>query len=196
MKKAWPDPVWFDSAAEFYAWLEVHHATESEIFVGFYKANAPVVNMTWREAVDQALCFGWIDGVGRRIDEERRVIRFTPRRPGSNWSKINVAKVGDLERRGLMRPAGRVAFENRREDRTGVYSFESDPHALSPDMEARFRDNSAAWDHFSTQPPWYRRTALHWVMTAKQETTRNRRLDQLIENSSQGFRVPHLRRTR
>lgn len=195
MPKEWPDPVWFDSAEEFYAWLELNHVSASEVFVGLYKANASVSNMTWSEAVDHALCFGWIDGVGRRIDDERRVIRFTPRRPGSNWSNINVAKVAEQEALGRMRPAGRAAFEARREDRTGVYSFESEPAVLTDEMEARFRSNQAAWDYFSDRAPWYQRTSLHWVMSAKQEATRQRRLDQLIENSAQGLNIPLLRRS-
>jgi len=153
MRKEWPEPLWFDTADHFYDWLQENHATATEAFVGLYKVKAPVSNMTWSEAVDQALCFGWIDSVARRIDDERRVIRFTPRRPGSNWSKINVAKVAELEAQGRMQPAGRVAFEARRADRTGVYSFESEPVSLTEPMEARFRKDMAAWDYFAARSP-------------------------------------------
>jgi uncharacterized protein YdeI (YjbR/CyaY-like superfamily) len=146
--------------------------------------------MTWSESVDQALCFGWIDGVRRGIDDESYSIRFTPRKPGSTWSKVNVAKVAELERKELMRPAGRRAFEARSEDNTGVYSFERDqPIELPRDG---FTDD--AWEFFQAQPPGYRRTAGHWVMSAKREETRERRLAQLIKDSAAGRRLRHLTR--
>ncbi|MGD9711437.1 MAG: YdeI family protein [Thermomicrobiales bacterium] len=189
-----PEPVFFDHAGDFRRWLEAHHASSQEIVVGFFKAGTRSTRMTWSEAVDQALCFGWIDGVGRRIDDERHAIRFTPRKPGSIWSKVNVAKVAALEARGLMHPAGRAAFAQRRPDRTGVYSHENDPSTLDPHREARFRANAAAWEYFSRRAPSYQRAALHWVMTAKKEETRERRFEQLLENSANGLDVPPLRR--
>jgi uncharacterized protein YdeI (YjbR/CyaY-like superfamily) len=146
--------------------------------------------MTWSESVDQALCFGWIDGVRRGIDEESYSIRFTPRKPGSTWSKVNVAKVEELERKGLMRPAGRRAFEARSEDNTGIYSFERD----EPAELTREGFSDEAWEFFQAQPPGYRRTAAHWVTSAKREETRERRLAQLVEDSAAGRRLRHLTR--
>jgi uncharacterized protein YdeI (YjbR/CyaY-like superfamily) len=184
------EPVFFESPEEFYAWLEEHHGSATELVVGFYKKGTGKENMTWSESVDQALCFGWIDGVRRGIDDESYSIRFTPRKRGSTWSKVNVAKVEELERRGLMRPAGRRAFEARSEDRTGIYSFERDePAELGRDG---FSDE--AWEFFQAQPPGYRRTAAHWVTSAKREETRERRLAQLVEDSVAGRRLRHLTR--
>jgi uncharacterized protein YdeI (YjbR/CyaY-like superfamily) len=146
--------------------------------------------MTWSEAVDQALCFGWIDGRANSIDEERWVQRFTPRRPESNWSEINVEKVAKLTEAGLMRPAGLAAFERR----TDVYSSRRDNAALPAEYEERLRANPAAAEYFDAKPPWYRRTAAHWVMSAKREETRERRLTQLIEDSAAGLDIKPLRR--
>ncbi len=152
--------------------------------------------LTWSQAVDQALCFGWVDGVMNRIDDERHMQRFTPRRPGSNWSKVNVEKVARLEAEGLMRPAGRRAFEQRVEARTGIYAFETaDEAALSPEQERRFRANAAAWEFFAAQAPWYRRTTVHWVTGAKRAETRERRLEQLIERCAAGLRLRQFDRT-
>jgi uncharacterized protein YdeI (YjbR/CyaY-like superfamily) len=144
--------------------------------------------------VDQALCFGWIDGRVNRVDEERHMQRFTPRREGSNWSKINVEKVARLHEAGLMRPAGLAAFERRHLDKVGVYSFENDTQ-LAPEYEARLRENRAAAAYFDSRPPWYRRTAIHLVMSAKKEETRLRRLAQLIEDSAAGRDIKQLRRS-
>src|SRR3954447_19335409 len=123
------DPVFFESPREFYDWLESHHESETELLVGFHKKATGKPSMTWSESVDQALCFGWIDGVRRSLGDESYTIRFTPRKPGSTWSKVNVAKVEELERNGLMRPAGRRAFDARTEHNTGIYSFERDEPA-------------------------------------------------------------------
>ena len=164
------------------------------MYVGYYKTHTGKRGMTWSEAVDQALCFGWIDGRANGIDEHRYMQRFTPRRPGSNWSKINVEKVARLEEAGLMRPAGRAAFERRSDDRTGVYSFERGDATLPPEYEERLRANPAAAEYFDARPPWYRRAATHWVTSAKREGTRLRRLAQLIEDSAAGLDVKPLRR--
>ncbi len=180
-------------ADEFRAWLEANHDSATELEVVFYKRASGKPSMTWSESVDQALCFGWIDGVRRGRDDESYTIRFTPRRPGSNWSKINVEKVAKLTEAGLMRPAGVAAFERRRDDRTGVYSFENEAE-LSAEYEARLRANRAAADYFDSRPPWYRRTAIHLVMSAKREETRERRLEQLIEDSAAGRDIKQLRR--
>jgi uncharacterized protein YdeI (YjbR/CyaY-like superfamily) len=151
--------------------------------------------MTWSEAVDQALCFGWIDGKVNSVDEDRYTQRFTPRKPGSNWSKINVEKVAKLTEAGLMRPAGVAAFERRSEDTTGVYSYEQAAKGLPPEYEQRLRANPGAAEYFDSRPPSYRRTAIYLVMSAKREETRLRRLQQLIEDSAAGLDIKQLRRS-
>ena len=186
-------PIFFESAQAFYDWLEEHHETETEVYVGIYKTHTGRRAMTWSESVDQALCFGWIDGKVNAIDEDRYVQRFTPRKPGSNWSKINVEKVAQLKEAGLMRPAGLAAFERRSDDRTGVYSFEGETE-LAPEYDAQLRANRAAAQYFDSRPPWYRRTAIHLVMSAKREETRERRLAQLIADSAAGRDIKQLRR--
>jgi uncharacterized protein YdeI (YjbR/CyaY-like superfamily) len=187
-------PIFFASPEEFYAWLEGHHDTETEVYAGYYKAHTGRRGMSWSEAVDQALCFGWIDGRLNRIDDESHMQRFTPRKPGSNWSNVNVAKVEQLTKAGLMRPAGLAAFERRTKDRTGVYSFERENAGLPPEYEKRLRANHAAAEYFDSRPPWYRRAAVHWVTSAKREETRERRLDQLVQDSADGVDVKPLRR--
>jgi uncharacterized protein YdeI (YjbR/CyaY-like superfamily) len=186
-------PIYFSSPQEFYDWLEENHETETEVYVGYWKKHTGQPSLSWSEAVDQALCFGWIDGKVNRVDEERHIQRFTPRRNGSNWSKINVEKVAKLQEAGLMRPAGLAAFEKRDRSKVGVYSFENDTQ-LAPGYEARLRANKAAADYFDSRPPWYRRTAVHLVMSAKREETRERRLEQLIEDSAAGRDIKQLRR--
>jgi uncharacterized protein YdeI (YjbR/CyaY-like superfamily) len=186
--------VFFATPAEFRAWLEQNHTTEPELVVGFRKRSTGRPSMTWKESVDAALCFGWIDGVRRGIDDDSYSIRFTPRRRGSIWSAVNVARFTELEAAGLVVEAGRVAFAARREDRTAVYSHErSSPPELTPEDQARFEADTEAWAWFSAQPPSYRRQALHWVTSAKQEATRQRRLDALIADSRAGLRVKPLR---
>jgi uncharacterized protein YdeI (YjbR/CyaY-like superfamily) len=188
-------PIFFESAQAFYDWLEEHHETETEVHVGMHKKHTGKREMSWSEAVDQALCFGWIDGRADGIDEDRYMQRFTPRRPGSNWSKINIAKVEKLKQAGLMRPAGLKAFEARSEARSGVYSFEQrDQAKLTPDYERRLQANAAAWDYWRARPPGYRKTATYWVMSAKREETRERRLAQLIDDSAAGLDIKPLRR--
>jgi uncharacterized protein YdeI (YjbR/CyaY-like superfamily) len=189
-----PKPIFFSSPEEFYAWLEQHHESEREVYVGYYKQHTGKRGMSWSEAVDQALCFGWIDTRVNSIDAERYMQRFTPRKPGSIWSDVNVAKVERLTKAGRMRPAGRAAFEQRTEERTGVYSFEGRNAGLPPEYEARLRANPAATAYFDGRPPYYRRTAIHWVTSAKREDTRERRLAQLIEDSANGLDVKPLRR--
>jgi uncharacterized protein YdeI (YjbR/CyaY-like superfamily) len=188
------EPIFFTSPQEFYDWLEQHHESESEVYVGFHKSHTGKRAMSWSEAVDQALCFGWIDSRADSIDEDRYMQRFTPRKPGSNWSKINVEKVARLEEAGLMRPAGRAAFERRTDAKTGVYSFEGRDAGLPPEFDERLRSNQAAAEYFDAKPPWYRRTAAHWVTSAKREETRERRLAQLIEDSAHGVDIKPLRR--
>ena len=163
------------------------------MYVGYWKKHTGKPSLTWSQAVDQALCFGWIDGRVNRVDEERHMQRFTPRRNGSNWSKINIEKVARLREAGLMRPAGLAAFERRSEEKTGVYSFERETQ-LAPEYEERLRANEAAAEYFDSRPPWYRRTAIHLVMSAKREETRLRRLERLIEDSAAGRDLKELRR--
>jgi uncharacterized protein YdeI (YjbR/CyaY-like superfamily) len=186
-------PVFFASPDDFRDWLEEHHQSETELLVGFYKKGSGKPSMTWSQSVDQALCFGWIDGVRRGLDDESYTIRFTPRKKRSTWSKVNVAKVEALERDGRMRPAGRAAYEARSEDNTGIYSFErARPAELPPEYRERFTPEAS--EFFESQPPGYRRTAIHWVMSAKKEETRERRLATLIEDSVAGRRLANLTR--
>jgi uncharacterized protein YdeI (YjbR/CyaY-like superfamily) len=185
------EPIFFESAEAFYGWLEEHHETESEVSVGYWKKGTGKPSLTWSEAVDQALCFGWIDSRANTIDEQRYRQRFTPRKPGSNWSKVNIAKVARLTEAGKMRPAGLAAFEARSEARSGVYSFEqNEPAKLPRAYEKRLRADAAAWEYWKARPSSYRRTATHWVVSAKREETRERRLAQLVECSAAGRHVP------
>jgi uncharacterized protein YdeI (YjbR/CyaY-like superfamily) len=186
-------PVFFATAEEFGAWLEQHHESAGELLVGFHKKGSGKASITWPESVEQALRFGWIDGVRRSLGDESYTIRFTPRKPTSNWSAVNVAKVEELKAGGLMAPAGLRAYEARRPERTGIYSHErAKPAVLPAEFERRFRANPAAWEWFEARPPGYRRTATHWVVSAKKDETRLRRLQQLIDSSAGGRNVPPL----
>jgi uncharacterized protein YdeI (YjbR/CyaY-like superfamily) len=188
-------PVFFATPAEFGAWLEEHHETASELWVGFFKKGSGKPSITWAESVEQALRFGWIDGVRRSLGDESYANRFTPRRPTSNWSRINVAKVEELRQRGLMAPAGLRAYEARTPERTGVYSSErTEPAVLPAEFEQRLRANPAASQWLESRPPGYRKTAIHWVISAKREDTRMRRMQQLIDCSAEGRTVPPLTR--
>jgi uncharacterized protein YdeI (YjbR/CyaY-like superfamily) len=176
----------FASAADFGAWLEEHHGTETELFVGFYKKGSGRSAMTYPESVDEALCHGWIDGITFRIDDELRATRFTPRRPTSNWSAVNIAKMAALGEAGRLRPAGIRAFETRDRRKDAAYSYERERLRLSEDAERAFRSNADAWAYWEGQTDSYRRTATYWVVSAKQEATRQRRLSQLIADSAAG----------
>ena len=187
--------LFFATPEEFGAWLEEHHESETELLVGFYKKGSGKPSISWPESVEQALRFGWIDGIRRSLGEESYTIRFTPRKPSSNWSKVNVATVERLKAEGSMAPAGLRAYEARREDRTGLYSFERRQAAeLPPDFERRFQASRKAWEWFSSRPPGYRRTATHWVVSAKRDDTRRRRLETLIDCSAEGRKIPLLAR--
>jgi len=188
-------PQFFATPAELRAWLTAHHAAEKELLVGFRKKASGKPSITWPESVDEALCFGWIDGVRRNIDEQTYSIRFTPRKPTSIWSAVNVARVTELTAQGKMLPAGLRAFAARTPERTGVYSFErAEAAKLSPAQEKQLRANKKAAKFFDAQPPWYQRTAIHWVISAKREDTRERRLTQLITDSAAGRTIPPLTR--
>lgn len=182
--------TFFKTAADFRAWLEKNHATATELHVGAYKKASGLGGMTYLESVDEALCFGWIDGVVRRIDEVSFSHRFTPRKAGSIWSNVNVAHVARLTAAGKMHPAGLAAFGARSEKKTGIYAFErtTEPE-LSADFAKQFRAQKAAWKFFNAQPPGYRRLCLHHIVTAKQPATQERRLAALIAASTVGRRL-------
>jgi uncharacterized protein YdeI (YjbR/CyaY-like superfamily) len=177
-------PIFFPSPAAWRAWLEDHHAETAELWVGFYKKDSGQPSITWPESVDGALCFGWIDGIRKRIDDVSYVIRFAPRRARSIWSAINIKRVTELTRLKLMHPAGLKAFEQRTGDRSEIYSYEQRKTAkLSPSQEKQFRTNKKAWDFFQAQPPSYRKPATWWIISAKKEETRQKRLARLIADS-------------
>lgn len=184
------EPTYFASAAEFRDWLAANHDRATELLVGFHKAGSGVPSMSWSESVDEALCFGWIDGVRRRVDEQRYAIRFTPRRAGSIWSAVNLAKVEALIAAGRMQAAGLKAWQARDPARERVYSFEQAESAeLDPAERARFEAEPAAWRYFEAAPPGYRKTLLHWIVTAKKPETRARRLAELIRASAEQRRL-------
>jgi uncharacterized protein YdeI (YjbR/CyaY-like superfamily) len=181
-------PTFFKTPRDFRDWLEKNHKTARELWVGFHKKGTGKPSITWPESVDQALSFGWIDGIRKSVDEGAYMIRFTPRRPTSKWSAVNVKRIAELSEQGLMQPAGRAAFEGR--DLTKApYSYEPRTGELDPAFEKRFKANRKAWTFFNAQAPYYRRTLCWWVMSAKQEETRLRRLERLIEASANGKRV-------
>jgi uncharacterized protein YdeI (YjbR/CyaY-like superfamily) len=184
----------FATGEEFRGWFEQHHATAKELWVGFYKKASGRPSITWPESVDEALCFGWIDSVRRSIDEVSYRIRFTPRRPRSIWSAVNVRRAEALMEAGRMQPAGLAAFAKRKEDRTGQYSFEQGQVALGEDLEAELRGNARAWEFFQAQPATYRKTVSWWVMSAKRDETRKRRLAALVRDSEAGQRIAQFRR--
>ena len=177
--------MFFASPAEWRRWLAANHARIDQLWVGFHKRATGKPSLTWPESVDEALCFGWIDGLRKRIDDERYIIRFTPRRAGSIWSAVNVRRVAELTKRRRMRAAGLRAYSARSAAKTAIYSFEQRKTArLPPACAKRFKANEPAWEFFTSQAPWYQRTATFWVISAKQEETRLRRLATLIEDSA------------
>ncbi|MDQ2654989.1 MAG: YdeI/OmpD-associated family protein, partial [Chloroflexota bacterium] len=178
----------------FIAWLDEHHDSLPAFWVGRYKKGSGRVNMTWPESVDAALCFGWIDGQGKSLGAEAMAQRFSPRRKGSIWSAINVRRFGELAEQGLVRPAGHAAFAARQEDRTAIYSHEQEMPELDAAQLVAFQDNPSAWAYFSARPPSYRKAAIWWVVSAKREETRERRLRTLIEDSAQERLLGHLQR--
>jgi uncharacterized protein YdeI (YjbR/CyaY-like superfamily) len=189
------EPVFFPSAAEFRRWLQKNHVTARELLVGFHKKASGEPSITWPESVDEALCYGWIDGVRRRLDERRYTIRFTPRKEGSVWSAINIRRAQELIETGRMRKAGRDAFDRRRDERSRRYAYEQDGARLGGEYERRMKANRRAWEYYSAQPAWYRRTTGWWVMSAKKEETRLRRLERLVADSEKGTWIGPLRRT-
>ena len=191
-----PKPLFFATPADWRTWLEKNHANTAEVWVGFYKRESGEPSISWPESVDAALCFGWIDGVRKSLGAISYMIRFTPRKPRSTWSAINIRRVGELKKTGLMHPAGLAAFEKRDGDRSAIYSYEQRKTAkLPPDFEKQFRKQSAAWKFFQTRPPWYQRTSTYWVISAKKQETRWKRLATLIDCSARKRNIPTLDRS-
>jgi len=185
-------PRHFRTASAFGAWLEKNHAAASELLVGFYRKGTGKGGMSYGEALDEALCWGWIDGVRRKVDADSYSIRFSPRKPNSKWSKVNLEHFARLEAAGRIRPPGAEAFARFDPEKHMPYSFEARETEFSPDLGRTFRDHPAAWEFFRAQPPGYRRTATWWVMSAKREETRRRRLHELIEVSADEIRLPQV----
>lgn len=181
--------TFFPTQENFRAWLEKNYQTETELIVGFYKVSSKKPTMSWSESVDQALCFGWIDGIRKTIDGESYSIRFTPRKKSSIWSVINIKKVEQLTKAGLMTEAGKKAFELKSEERSGIYSHEKEAYILDPELEKQFKANKPAWDFFEKQAPSYKRVVIHVIMSAKQEKTRISRLEKAITASAQQKRI-------
>ena len=186
-------PRFFKTPRAFRAWLEKNHEKADELWVGYYKKATGKPSITWPESVDAALCYGWIDGVRKSLGADSYMIRFTPRREGSIWSAVNLESAKRLIEAGEMRPGGMAAYERRREDRSRVYSFEQGDVALTPELEQRLRADRKAWAYWQKQAPGYRRTVTWWIMSAKREETRIRRLDTLVADSAQGQWVKPMR---
>jgi uncharacterized protein YdeI (YjbR/CyaY-like superfamily) len=183
-------PKFFKSPADFHKWFETHHESETELWVGYYKKDSGKPSITWPQSVDQALCFGWIDGIRKRIDEISYMIRFTPRKSRSTWSNVNIKRAGELIEQDLMQPTGLKAFAARQEYRSGIYTYEQ----RSPELPAQYADklkkNLAAWKFFQSQTPSYRKAINWYVLSAKKEETRLKRLGELIKYSAQGVKIP------
>ena len=181
------EPTFFATPQELRAWLEANHADARELYAGFHKKATGKPSITWPESVDEALCFGWIDGVRRSLGDESYMIRFTPRKARSTWSAVNIKRARELIAEGRMRPAGLQAFEARTDARSAIYAYEQRGNTkLEPEQEREFRANAPAWEYFQSRPPWYRKTAIWWVVSAKREETRAKRLRTLIDDSAAG----------
>lgn len=182
-------PTFFSKPSDFRKWLTKNHKKEKELLVGFYKVGSGKPSISWPQSVDEALCFGWIDGIRRSVDEESYSIRFTPRKPKSIWSAINIKKVEDLTKKGLMKPEGLAVFKLRTENSSNIYSHENEIKKLTPVYEKKFKTNKKAWQFFTTQAPSYKKVIIHWIMSAKQEKTQLNRLDKTITESAKQKRV-------
>src|SRR6266705_3440377 len=192
-----PKPAFFPTPSDFRAWFEAHYDKFQELFVGFHKKDSGKPSITWPESVDVALCFGWIDGVRRNLNETSYMIRFTPRRPTSTWSSINIKRIRELTKMGLMHPAGLKAFAARSAKKSGIYSYEQRKNAqFTREQAKRFHANKTAWEFFRSQPPWYQRVCTYWVISAKKEETKRRRLSLLIEHSRHHRTMPQLTRVK
>jgi uncharacterized protein YdeI (YjbR/CyaY-like superfamily) len=188
------EPTFFETTTKLRAWLKKHHRLATELWVGFYKKESGQPSISWPQSVDEALCFGWIDGIRKSIDKTRYQIRFSPRKPGSIWSAVNIGRVAELLESGRMMPAGLQAFERRRENHIGRYSYEQRSDRLEEAYEAKVKSNPKAWQFWSAQPPSYRKASAWWVVSAKKEETRLRRLEQLIDLSAREQRIPQFTR--
>jgi uncharacterized protein YdeI (YjbR/CyaY-like superfamily) len=182
-------PQFFQTSADFRIWLKRNHATATQLWVGFYKKDSGKPSITWPESVDQALCFGWIDGIRKRVDKSSYQIRFTPRRRGSIWSAINIKRATELVRQKQMRPAGIKAFAARIENKSGIYSYEQRSAELNEPYARQLKKNKAAWNFFRTQPQSYRKMIGWWIISAKKQETRMARLAKLISESAKGKRL-------
>lgn len=185
-------PAFFPSRFLFRKWMEKNHNNEKELLVGFYKTNSGKKSITWGESIDEALCFGWIDGIRKSIDAESYCIRFTPRKSTSIWSAINIKKVEEFTQKGLMHPAGLVAFSKRKENKSRIYSYEKEAAILSNNFLKKFKANKKAWKYFQSMALSYQRSAIHWIMDAKQEITKIKRLDELIKDSESERKIKRL----
>lgn len=181
--------TFFKTQDDFREWLEINHEKETELIVGFYKVKSGKPSMNWSQSVDQALCFGWIDGIRKSMDEESYSIRFTPRKNSSNWSEINIKKVEELTRAGLMKPAGMKAFSFRKESKSGIYSYENEAESFDYQDEKLFRENEKAWEFFMKQTPSYRKAVVRWINSAVQKITRQSRLEKTIKQCEQQKRI-------
>ena len=187
-------PQFFPTQADFRKWLSRNHDSVDELWVGYYKKDSGIPSLTWPQSVDEALCFGWIDGIRKSVDAQSYMIRFTPRRAKSTWSAINIRRVKELRKLGLMKPSGLAAFQRRTEDRSESYSYERKAVKLNKRYQDIFRKNKKAWMFFSSMTPSYRATVMSWVMSAKQEETRSKRLLVLIKDSAAGLKIKPMRR--
>jgi uncharacterized protein YdeI (YjbR/CyaY-like superfamily) len=181
--------TFFKSGTDFRRWLEKNHSSADELWVGFYRKDSGKGGITYAQALDEALCYGWIDGIRKKLDDISFTTRFTPRKPNSIWSNVNVAHVSRLTQEGRMMPPGIAAYEKKTDARTGVYSFERETASLDPAMVREFRKNRQAWKFFEAQPPYYRRLAAWYVISAKRQETRDMRLKRLIDDSARGDRL-------
>ena len=186
------DTIFFETPAQLRAWFEANHETAEDLWLGYHLKRTGRPSVTWKQVVDQALCFGWIDSVRYSLGDDMSAQRITPRRKRSVWSAINIKRFEELERDGLVRPAGRAAFEKRDEARSRIYSYENRSRGFDAAVEAEFRRRPRAWAFFEGQAPSYRKTAAFWVMSAKGDETRRRRLELLVAHSARGERLPQL----
>lgn len=186
-------PVFFASPSKLRAWFEKNHELKTELWVGYYKKATKIPSVDWSQSVDEALCFGWIDGIRKKIDEQSYKIRFTPRNPKSHWSAVNLAKIKTLRKQGLMQPAGLAVYEKRDDKRSKGASYEQQSVRLDPKYERKIRENKKAWPFYVKLAASYKRASIHWVMSAKREETRLRRLGILIQSCEEEQKIPPLR---
>ena len=186
-------PTFFPTPHDFRKWLDANHDKVDELWVGYYKKATKLPSMTWPESVDEALCYGWIDGIRKSVDEKSYKIRFTPRRPKSIWSAVNIDKVNKLLSEGRMQPAGMEVWNKRSDKRSKLYSFEQKNVKLDKAYEEKIKANKAAWTFWESLAPGYKKQTTWWVMSAKKEETRLRRLGIVIASSAEGKKIPHLR---